>query len=70
MTKCEERIISGALFDFCGYLTTRDEAITAGAQHHPSPLLDELEKWAAKRHLSLEEADVMRWHMSVEDIKE
>ena len=55
--------ISGALFDFCGYLTTlpRQQAITASEAHEASPMVEALKQWAAKRNLHLDDADVTGW---------
>lgn len=55
--------ISGALFDFCGYLTTlpRQQAITASEAHEASPMVEALKQWADKRNLHLDDADVQGW---------
>lgn len=55
--------IAGALFDFCGYLTTlpRQQAITASEAHEASPMVEALEQWSTKRNLPLDDADVKGW---------
>lgn len=55
-------LIAGALFDFLGYLTSRDEALTLSGHHHAMPAVDALSAWAATRGLDLDVADVERWH--------
>lgn len=55
--------VSGALFDFCGHLSTRPEPISVGASEDCPPLMDALSAWAAKRNLSLDQAEVERWHI-------
>ena len=59
--------IAGALFDFCGYLTTlpRQQAITASEAHEASPMVEALEQWAAKRNLQLDDADVQGWRAAI-----
>ena len=56
-------VIAGALFDFCGYLTTlpHKHAITASEAHEASPMVEALKQWAAKRNLQLDDADVQGW---------
>ena len=59
--------IAGALFDFCGYLTTlpRQQAITASEAHEASPMVEALEQWATKRNLQLDDADVKGWRAAL-----
>lgn len=54
-------IISGAIFDFAGYLTTRDETIKVGASAEASPIVDRIRDWASTRDLSIDDADVQGW---------
>ncbi len=54
-------IIAGALFDFLGFLTTRDKATTFGASELCTPAVDLLQEWADTRGLSLDEAVVGGW---------
>ena len=56
-----ESVISGALFDFAGYLTTLDESVTFGSFENASPMVEHLQAWAKKRELSLDDADVQHW---------
>ena len=59
----DAKTIAGALFDFLGYLTTlpAQEAVTFSECHEASSAVEHLEKWAEKRSLSLDEADVLGW---------
>jgi hypothetical protein len=54
-------IISGALFDYSGYLTTLEDPISLGARQEASPAVTHLERWANRRSLSLDSADVSGW---------
>jgi hypothetical protein len=63
--KSQEQVIGGALFDFAGFLTTRDEAYTVGAAHDASRMVELLEEWAATRNLSLKGADVLGWNSAL-----
>ena len=57
-----EAIVSGALYDFAGYLTTMDEAYTVGAAHDASRMATEVKGFLEKRDISLADANVMTWH--------
>lgn len=54
--------IAGALFDFLGFLTTRDVPTTFGASHDATPAIELLAEWAKTRGLSLDDADVGGWN--------
>ena len=54
--------IAGALFDFLGFLTTRDDVSTFGSSEECSTAVDLLKEWANIRNLSLDSADVENWH--------
>ncbi len=53
--------LTGALFDFLGFLTTRHEPLTFSAAHDAQPAVDALRAWAEKRGLDLDSADVKGW---------
>jgi hypothetical protein len=55
------RIVAGALFDFLGYLTTRQKGTAIGSHHDASKVLDMLQTWAVERGFSLEEAYAQDW---------
>lgn len=59
------RDIAGALFDFCGHLTSMPRTIVLGAAHLATPIAYELREWAAKRNLALHPADVERWNATM-----
>jgi len=59
--------IAGALFDFAGYLTTRDSPTTFGACYDASPVVKLLTDWAKERGLSLDDAMVKGWEKGVRD---
>ncbi len=54
-------VVAGAVFDFAGYLTTRDRVIEVGATANASPVADLVKDWAALRGLSLADAAVLSW---------
>lgn len=56
-----ESAIAGALFDFCGRLTTQEPAISVGSRENASPVLCLLTKWADERGLNLNKAEVLKW---------
>ena len=68
----DAKTIAGALFDFLGYLTTlpAQEAVTFSECHEASSAVEHLGKWAEKRSLSLDEADVLGWHTAKAEPKE
>jgi hypothetical protein len=53
--------IDGALFDFLGFLTTSERRWTFSSTDDAGPAVAALEQWAAKRSLSLDDADVEGW---------
>ena len=56
-----ERIIAGALFDFMGMLTSQPEKTRFSDCDEAGPAVEQIKKFAKKRGLSLDEADVMGW---------
>ncbi len=58
-----EEKISGALFDFLGYLTTlpKEDEFKIGGSQDVSVVLEHLKEWAEKRGLNIEDADVKNW---------
>jgi len=54
-------IVSGALFDLMGMLTSQDEVCTFSSRHDAQPAVEQLRKFAEKRGLSLEPCDVSGW---------
>ena len=54
--------ISGALFDFLGWATSRPEVLKLGSNELIPPAVQALEKWAKLRGLDLKGADVHGWN--------
>jgi hypothetical protein len=54
-------VIAGAIFDFAGFLTTREKVIRVGSTANASPIADLVKEWASKRGLSLDDAAVLSW---------
>ena len=54
-------VIAGAIFDFAGFLTTREGVIEVGANANASPVADLIQEWAELRGLSLADASVLSW---------
>ena len=47
------RIVAGALFDFMGFLTTRDEAVALGGDNECSVAVDLIREFAKLRGLDI-----------------
>jgi hypothetical protein len=58
----DEKAIAGAIFDFAGFLTGRDEEIKLGGQNDCGHMIEEIRQWAKLRGLNLDEADVQGWN--------
>lgn len=54
-------IVAGALFDFLGYLTSRDGVIRCGAAESPTEALGAMMEWFKSRGLDPHNADVNGW---------
>lgn len=54
-------VIAGAIFDFAGYLTTREKVIEVGSTAEAGPMADLVKEWSALRGLSLADAAVLSW---------
>lgn len=63
-------IIAGALYDFGGFLTTRDKVMKVGATENASPMVDAIKEFAALRNLSLEDAAVLSWQETLTALPE
>ena len=54
-------VISGAIFDFAGYLTTRPKVIKVGSGANALPMVELIKEWADLRGLSLDDAAIQSW---------
>jgi len=54
-------VISGALFDFMGWLTSRKERIVLSSADNASPAVEAITEFARMRNLSLDDAKVQDW---------
>ena len=61
------RCVAGALFDFLGYLTTRESPVTFSTRHSASPAVEVLQAWADKKGLDISDADVENWDRGFRD---
>ena len=59
------KVVSGALYDFLGYLSTLKADLTVGGSHNVLPLFDHFKIWATKRNLNIKDADVENWNGKV-----
>jgi hypothetical protein len=66
MVHTKQAVISGAIFDFAGYLTTRPTATRFGSCEEASPMAELIREWAALRGLSLDGAEVESWQKLIE----
>ncbi len=57
-----KQAISGAIFDFLAYLTTHNVPTTFSSKHDAAVAVEHLQKWASKRDLNLDDADVLGWN--------
>jgi hypothetical protein len=55
------RMISGAIYDFLGYLTTLSPPIVVGSSEDCTIPLDKFMEWAQERGLDIRNADVFDW---------
>lgn len=54
-------VIAGVLFDFMGWLTSRQERLVLSASDEASPAVKVIEEFAKMRGLSLDDAKVKDW---------
>lgn len=60
-----QSLISGALYDFASYLTSRPTVLKAGASEPVYDVLEALQKWAAERQFEIENVDAdLDWNKS------
>ena len=64
-TKMMEPIIAGAVYDFAGFITTRNKVIGVGATADAAPVADLVEEWANRRSLSLKNAAIGSWEKTL-----
>ena len=60
-----EPVITGAIYDFAGFLTTRDAVIEVGSTANAAPIADLIEEWCQLRDISSSDAMVKDWQNSV-----
>jgi archaellum component FlaC len=53
--------VAGALYDFVAWLTTRDTTVVVGKNFPVYAISEAIQEWAAKRGLSLDNANVENW---------
>lgn len=57
----QHKIISGALFDFLGFLTGGEKRYIFSATDHADPAVDALREWADKRGLCINDPKIEDW---------
>ena len=62
-----QMLISGAIFDFAGYLTTLENVIPVGSSADAAPMVELIKDWAEKRNLNINDAAVMSWHIAYDE---
>jgi hypothetical protein len=55
------QVIAGALFDFMGWLTSRNERLVLSSADHAGPAVEVITEFAKMRGLSLDGARVQNW---------
>lgn len=63
-----EDIVSGALFDFLGFCTSREEELHLSGHHDAGKVVEALQIWAKTRNLNLNEARVKDWELFINPI--
>lgn len=61
MSSVEHAVIAGALFDFMGWLTSRNERIVLSSADNASPAVEAITEFAKMRGLSMADAMVNDW---------
>ena len=56
-----DAMVAGALFDFMGWLTSRDQRLTLSSTDEASPAVEAITEFAKMRGLSLVDARVQDW---------
>jgi hypothetical protein len=51
------KIISGAIFDFVGFLTSLKDNIYVGSTQNVKPILKAIEDWAKEKGLNIDETN-------------
>lgn len=54
-------VVAGALFDFMGWLTSRDKRLTLSSTDEAGPAVEAITEFAKMRGLSLDDARVQDW---------
>jgi len=60
-----KNIIAGALFDFMGYITSRNNTIHVGSKEFPGPLLDAFQDWCKTRNLTYDDPNIKDWDTKI-----
>lgn len=68
--KTLDSIIGGVLFDFMGWLTTRDGVLSLGGNENCSPAAEVIEQFCKMRNVSMSNANVENWENYKEDVDE
>ena len=63
--KEQHSMVAGAIFDFAGYLTTREGVMPVGSSSNVAPMVEYIEEWAKLRELDTENADVKNWQTTL-----
>lgn len=62
-----DSVIAGALFDFMGWLTTRDERLVLSGADEAGPAVDAIRDFAKMRGLLLDDAQVQDWQDALKE---
>lgn len=54
-------LFAGAVYDFAGFLTTRNRTIEVGSAANASDMVDLIKEWANLRGLDMATADINAW---------
>jgi hypothetical protein len=60
------QMLTGILYDFCGFLTTREESLTVSEKHNVMPLVDLIKEFGKLRGLDISgDAAVLEWQTAL-----
>lgn len=61
MKRFDDATIAGAIFDFAGYLTTREEDFMVGSHSHSGEIVNHIIEFLKSRNIDSTKADVENW---------
>lgn len=63
-------LFSGAIYDFAGFLTTRNRTIEVGSIANASHIIELIEEWATLRGLDKTNANIVAWYELLDAVRQ